>query len=190
MNTNDQTERVLKYLLSHRSDYGFECHLFLKRRVLKTFKRAARIFANRKFSGRVLDLGGGGGEFALVCQENGMEAYNLGIEMGVNFESDPFPFEYDFFDVVCANSVIEHLHNPSFWLDQVYRTLKPSGLFIIVTPHWPYAAKDFFDTYTHVQPYSATSLRMALEVHQFLVCAMVPWLVEKADFFWTMPPHK
>ena len=83
---------------------------------------------------------------------------------------------------------IEHLRDPSTYLEEINRVLKPCGHIILITPHWPYAAKEFYDTYTHVQPYSARSLRSALQCHGFKVQAMVPWLVEKSDFFWKIPP--
>ena len=76
----------------------------------------------------------------------------------MNFERDRLPFDDDRFDVATSISVIEHLREPSVYLEEVCRVLRPGGHIILVTPHWPYAAREFYDVYTHVQPYSASSL--------------------------------
>jgi SAM-dependent methyltransferase len=46
------------------------------------------------------------------------------------------PVHSGLFDVVTANMVIEHLRNPSVVLDEVWRILKPSGVFICHTPNF------------------------------------------------------
>jgi 2-polyprenyl-3-methyl-5-hydroxy-6-metoxy-1,4-benzoquinol methylase len=42
------------------------------------------------------------------------------------------------FDLVISLAVIEHLENPQSMINQVYKTLKKGGLFILTTPS-PYA---------------------------------------------------
>ena len=177
-----------KHLIDERPDYEHSRQLYLKRRVFRTYDRLLRLFSSQPLEGCVLDTGSASGEFAEVCREHGLETETVGIENDINFERDPFPFPSNLFDVVCSNSVIEHLRDPSNYLEEINRVLKPCGHIILITPHWPYAAKEFYDTYTHVQPYSARSLRSALQCHGFKVQAMVPWLVEKGDFFWKIPP--
>jgi 2-polyprenyl-3-methyl-5-hydroxy-6-metoxy-1,4-benzoquinol methylase len=44
------------------------------------------------------------------------------------------------FDKVVSFEGIEHLHNPNYFLDEVKRTLKPQGLFIISTPRKPHGS--------------------------------------------------
>jgi len=44
-----------------------------------------------------------------------------------------FDFEDNFFDVITANQVIEHLYNSDNFISEVYRILKPGGYAIIST---------------------------------------------------------
>jgi ubiquinone/menaquinone biosynthesis C-methylase UbiE len=45
------------------------------------------------------------------------------------------PFASTDFDLVTANMVVEHLNNPDVQFQEVYRVLKPGGLFIFHTPN-------------------------------------------------------
>lgn len=45
------------------------------------------------------------------------------------------PFASSHFDLVTANMVVEHLDNPDIQFREVYRVLKPGGLFIFHTPN-------------------------------------------------------
>jgi len=47
--------------------------------------------------------------------------------------NNKFDFEDNFFDVVHANQVIEHLYNSDNFISEIYRILKPSGYAIIST---------------------------------------------------------
>lgn len=44
------------------------------------------------------------------------------------------PFENDFFDVVVSVEVMEHVENLNDYLNDIYRVLKPGGIFIWTTP--------------------------------------------------------
>ena len=44
-------------------------------------------------------------------------------------------YENDSFDVIHCSHLIEHLNNPSAYMDEIYRILKPGGLFICTTPN-------------------------------------------------------
>lgn len=43
------------------------------------------------------------------------------------------PYANNYFDVIHANQVIEHLHNTDNFIDEIYRILKPGGYAIIST---------------------------------------------------------
>lgn len=187
MSPTSQVERYQRHLLEERPDYDHERQLYLKRRVFRTFDRLMARFAGHGLEGRLLDTGGARGEFAEVCRGAGLEATTVGIEEGVDLETDRLPFDEAAFDVVTSVSVIEHLRSAGSYLEEVRRVLRPGGHLIVVTPHWPFAARTFYDAYTHVQPYSAPSLGAAFRTHGMTPLARVPWMVEKSDIFWTLP---
>lgn len=45
------------------------------------------------------------------------------------------PYKSTFFDVVISSETIEHLRNPRDFMGEVYRILKPGGVFILTTPN-------------------------------------------------------
>ena len=47
--------------------------------------------------------------------------------------NDTFDFKDNFFDVIHANQVIEHLHNSDNFIGEIYRILKPDGYAVIST---------------------------------------------------------
>lgn len=51
-------------------------------------------------------------------------------------ERDLLPIEDKYFNVVISESVIEHIHNPSIFLSELNRVLKPDGRVIILIPDW------------------------------------------------------
>lgn len=182
-----QAEAYTRHL-SKRGDRSFSRQMFLQRGVFATFDRLMRHYTASSLRGDILDLGGINGTFCQVCRDIiGANAIDIGIQQGVDFDHDDFKWKESSFDVACANSIIEHLHNPGIFLSETFRALRPGGHFIIVTPHWPYCAGEFYEAYTHVQPYTCKSLRAALECHGFEVIAMVPWMVGNPDLFWKIP---
>lgn len=62
-------------------------------------------------------------------------------------------------DLVFSKSVIEHLPSAEMFLDNAFRALKRTGRVIIMVPDWKTGYKTFYDDYTHVRPYTITSLR-------------------------------
>lgn len=59
------------------------------------------------------------------------------IEKGINVVNTdlnaPLPYVDNYFDVVHANQVIEHLHNTDNFVSEIYRILKPGGYAVIST---------------------------------------------------------
>jgi ubiquinone/menaquinone biosynthesis C-methylase UbiE len=50
-------------------------------------------------------------------------------------ENGILPFEDNFFNIVLSDFVLEHVKNPKLFLDEVYRVLKPGGMFFFRTPN-------------------------------------------------------
>ena len=61
------------------------------------------------------------------------KAKKLGVLVSKADLNHKFPFEKNYFDVVHANQVIEHLTDIDSFVSEIYRVLKPSGYAIIST---------------------------------------------------------
>lgn len=61
-----------------------------------------------------------------MAESNGLVVKNFDL-------NNKFDFEDNFFDVVHANQVIEHLHNSDNFISEIYRILKPGGYAIVST---------------------------------------------------------
>lgn len=57
------------------------------------------------------------------------------IEFQAVDANNELPFSANMFDVVYALELVEHLHEPGKFFDQVYKVLKPNGRLIISTPN-------------------------------------------------------
>lgn len=101
--------------------------------------------------GRVLDIGFGRGEFLLRAQRlgwkcHGVEVSATSVEWGqqLGFEARQFdggfqaPLSYadESFDVVSANSVLEHVHHPRALVAESRRLLKPGGRLLLMVPNF------------------------------------------------------
>jgi SAM-dependent methyltransferase len=112
--------------------------------------KVLKIFSKRDFY-RILDIGHGDGNFSVLLRKvsNAREIYGVdcspeavrsaakkGIRSFlVNIDEQNLPLKSNYFDAIFAGYVIEHLFNPDQLLDEIYRVLKPGGLFILATPN-------------------------------------------------------
>lgn len=74
------------------------------------------------------------------------------------------------FDVVTAGDVIEHIHNPGLFLDNMHRHLKKNGLLLVVTPNVKSFAYLFFrGNKYHTCWYCRHTLQYLVQSHGFKV---------------------
>jgi 2-polyprenyl-3-methyl-5-hydroxy-6-metoxy-1,4-benzoquinol methylase len=190
-NPDTQAEHLEKYRgrLLETSDYEQGLQRLLKTRVFDTFDQFLLFAGARGLTPEthLLDLGSADGSFVDCCIKKGLQAFGTDISDGVNLESDALPFANDGFDVITANSVLEHLQSPANMLGEARRTLKPGGALVLVTPNWKLCVKDFYDDPTHVRPYTASSVSELLMMYGFKNIVVVPWLVKKPAWVWRLP---
>lgn len=80
------------------------------------------------------------------------------------------------FDVVLASNILEHFEPgvTASVVDDVARLLKPGGRFIVIQPNFRYAAKHYFDDYTHRSVFTDVSLPNLLRAHGFAIDRVEP----------------
>jgi len=141
-------------------------------------------------SGKLLDVGTGGGSYLFRLQQWGWQTFGVETSrtgcqrarsLGLNvfhgtLEAARFPDR--FFDVVHLSNVLEHLPDPIATFDEIYRILRPDGLVYLTVPnthslvfrlfreHW-YA----LDVPRHVISYSPKTLRTIAEKAGFSIQA-------------------
>jgi len=136
-----------------------------------------------KTSEVVLDIGAGQGHGLIPLRNAGFEnlialdrdAFNLErFENEFGFrtlrcdaESDAFELDDASVDAAICFHLIEHLWDPSNFLSELHRVLRPGGQFFLVTPDWRKQYKTFFRDPTHVRPYDKVSLGRLLRMHGF-----------------------
>lgn len=113
----------------------------------------------------LLDIGCGNGEFIEnACQAGwlaeGIEpdpqaaaaalSRNIKVKVGT-YESAEYSSNH--FDVICSNQVIEHVHNPSKFVNNIFNWLKPGGRIWIGTPNLDSAIHHrFCENYGNLHP--------------------------------------
>ena len=129
---------------------------------------------------RLLDIGCGRGDFTRGFKDSGLEVAGIdrekgdsamlqGIDVRINqdLEHDPFPFPDESFDIVFSKSVIEHIWQPSHFMQETRRVLKLGGRIVAMVPDWHSQMFIFYDDPTHVHPYTASGLQDLLAMHGF-----------------------
>ena len=142
--------------------------------------------------GKLLDVGCGRGEYLNAFSNLGYETAGVDISAKsvelspdhpvkvANLEQEPMPYEADSFDVVFSKSVIEHIHEPVIFLEQMYSALKPGGTAIIMTPSWEHNYRGaFYIDHTHVTPFTPPSLNDCMRFARFQA--------PKTEYFWQLP---
>jgi len=130
---------------------GYEKNYFEDKRyevVVNARSRLKKIEQLKPQKGRILDIGCAAGFFLNEAklrgwQPFGIELSNLAADFARNqlnlnvitgiFESVKLPENY--YDVITAWDVIEHVFNPLRFIEKAYKILKPDGILVIGTPN-------------------------------------------------------
>lgn len=115
---------------------------FIKRRL----EEIVEDFSIHFSSGRLLDIGFGSAVLMQVARDKGWQATGVEIskpaveharKLGFEvFHGDLAEAKYpdNYFDVITASEIIEHCFQPEILLNEVFRILRPGGLFWATTP--------------------------------------------------------
>lgn len=95
---------------------------------------------------KVLDIGFGSGNLLAEAKSRGSTCYGVEISQkaidnlqGEGYclgliQNNKLPFENNFFDIIIASHVIEHIENEAVILDEIKRAMKPNGYLIMGVP--------------------------------------------------------
>jgi 2-polyprenyl-3-methyl-5-hydroxy-6-metoxy-1,4-benzoquinol methylase len=124
-----------------------------QRNARQALQRLGRSIVDLRPQRRLLDFGAAWGFFLGVAKEQGWEAFGLEplpataiyarARFGVHITTDTLhadTFPAEFFDVITAFQVFEHLPNPDRDIRHLSQMLRPDGLLLIEVPN--------FDTWT------------------------------------------
>jgi len=139
-------------------------------------------------SGRILDVGCGGGSYLYRLKQWGWDTY--GVEpsdtgarqaqsLGLNVRQGTLQdarYVDSFFDVIRLSNVVEHLPNPIATFREIRRILKPKGLVYLTVPNtrslvfWLFRENWYaLDAPRHVISYSPKTLNVLAEATGFEV---------------------
>ena len=148
-----------------------------------------RIF---KRPGRLLDTGCGRGDFLKAFAALGYDVAGVDISPAApqfaaplavavaNLEREAMPYPPASFDFAFSKSVLEHVRQPVAVLTQIYATLKPGGLAVIMVPAWETGYRgSFYIDHTHITPFTLPSLEDAMVLAGFEI--------ERGEYFYQLP---
>jgi len=129
------------------------------------------------FYGSVIDIGGRKtnkvGQFIQPEDQVSEWKYlNINPENSPDFlcSADEIPVKSETFDIVLLSEVLEHLEQPYEVLNEIYRVLKPGGLFFITVPFMFHEHGSPFD----FQRWTKRKIQMELESRGFQISDIEP----------------
>ncbi|MBI4051392.1 MAG: methyltransferase domain-containing protein [Elusimicrobia bacterium] len=106
--------------------------------------KAASLLSEER-RGEALDLASGQGAFCerlswmgykVVACDRDHASFKGGAEFKrVDLNVFPYPYPSEYFQVVSALEIIEHLENPRGFLREIFRLLRPGGVLVLSTPN-------------------------------------------------------
>jgi SAM-dependent methyltransferase len=121
----------------------------------------------------IADLGSGDQHLRKSLEDRGAEYKGIDIDK-CNLEFDQIPLKDESIDIAIGLALIEHLRDPSHFLDEVQRILKKGGALWLDTPDIEACGTDFWNDPTHVHPYTRNSFRVLLEMNGFVEVMISP----------------
>lgn len=151
-------------------------------------------FMKDKKSCRILDIGCQGGDLCHDLSQNGHEAYGVDVVEKLIAQARSrysqcyfecadcekgLPFANNFFDIIWAGDIIEHIHFTDIFVNEMNRILKIGGFFVVSTPMHNrlknliislcYFEKHYNPEFPHLRFYTLNSLKNVLEKRGFKI---------------------
>jgi SAM-dependent methyltransferase len=139
-------------------------------------------------SGKLLDIGSGTGHFAFTMKKAGWDVKGIEINEKARsiaiseFDLEIFSpeqiskFENNSFDCITLWHVLEHFHDPSYYLTKINQILKPNGACLIALPNCEsFDSKHYghlwaaFDVPRHLWHFSPATLKLFADNHGFIL---------------------
>ena len=145
---------------------------------------------------KILDVGCGTGDVSLELQKIGFEVTGLDFssvgvekakEKGINakkcnLDKEGIPFPANYFDVIWAGDVIEHVFDPIFLLNEMNRVLKNEGTIFISTPNDINIFKRFLVFFKGSSPQSAIyRTKKICKHHTVMSCELLKFMLKEAN---------
>jgi SAM-dependent methyltransferase len=126
--------------VSHKKK-GFSL-FFLLYSLLRKFNNAYKLNLIKhcvRGKGILLDFGAGTGSFALEANKKGWEAFGFEPNQAAHSSTIDYVDEWNVssqYDVITAWHVLEHLHDPSLFLEQAHEALTSLGTVVVALPNF------------------------------------------------------
>ncbi|MDR1229443.1 MAG: class I SAM-dependent methyltransferase, partial [Azoarcus sp.] len=93
-----------------------------------------------------------GSVFRTDLESRGIEFHEADVE------TTPLPVANQSVDLILLNHVIEHIANSDYFVGELHRVLRSNGCLYIRTPNLEKVGWSFWNDYTHVKPFTESSL--------------------------------
>jgi ubiquinone/menaquinone biosynthesis C-methylase UbiE len=165
----------------------------LKRRgdeIIRTIKKYKTCYAPK-----ILDIGAADGLMLSRIKKEFPQTECAGLEYSdeliatcsdknikiIQGDAQNLPFADNYFDIILATAIIEHLDRPTKMLDESYRVLKKEGLIILTTPN-PFFEKiadwlNHFEKNIHQETFTIYKLKKYLAKSNFKILATERFMI-------------
>ena len=141
-------------------------------------------YLNKNSTLTILDIGAGLCNYypeSVKDSKHKYIAYDLSKDMKKNLEArgilifqadinkDKLKLEDKSIDLIICSHLIEHLQNPTNLINEIERLLSNSGVLLIKTPDIRSVKWNFYNDFTHITPYSQTSLIQQIQSEELKV---------------------
>lgn len=156
----------------------------IRKYILKKFLKK-----NLEAGSRVLEIGSATGANTVAMSALGylvtsLEFSTFGVEAQkkkglrvIQGDARRLPFEQDSFEAVVCMDVLEHIVEDDLVLSEIYRVLKPGGIFLISVPEDPSMWSSHDTAVDHVRRYQKVEL-----VEKICRCGLIPNSVRSTNF--------